>query len=91
MCSLQLLYKNQNKKYDKATLEQSESEKKRFKAICFILWVDNGRYKDLIDELRKGVYKGRDKYPSNVAAAWVITANFQAAWVQAKHEQVKFL
>ena len=41
-------------------------EKETFKAMCFVLRLDESRYGDLLDELRKEVYKGRDKYPNTV-------------------------
>ena len=36
------------------------AEKERFKAMCFILRAGEIRYGDLLEELRKGVYRGRD-------------------------------
>ena len=42
------------------------AEKERFKAMCFILRTDEFRYSELLEELRKGVYRGRDEYPTTV-------------------------
>ena len=38
------------------------TEKERFKAMCFILRADKIRYGDLLEELRKVLYRGRDEY-----------------------------
>ena len=40
--------------------------------MCFILRADKICYRDMLDELRKGVYKGRDKYPTTVPDAYKV-------------------
>ena len=50
--------------------EEIKQERERFKAMCFILRADEGRYGELLDELKKGVYKGRDEYPTTVSDAY---------------------
>ena len=45
------------------------TEKERFKDICFILRADEICYGDILEELRKGVYRGRDEYPTTVSDA----------------------
>ena len=47
-----------------------DAEKEIFKAICFILRADETRYGDLLEELWKGVYRGRDEYPNTVSDAY---------------------
>ena len=37
--------------------------------MCFILREDEIRYGDILEELRKGVYRGRDEYPTTVPEA----------------------
>ena len=46
------------------------TEKERFKAMCFILRADEICYGDLLEELWKVVYRGRDKYPTTVSDAY---------------------
>ena len=52
------------------TTVEIDAEKERFKAMCFILREDEKRYGDLLEELRKGVYRGRDEYPNTVSDAY---------------------
>ena len=53
LCSPQIIGKG----LSQCTTEEINDEKKRFKAMCFILRAEKTRYKDLLEELRKGVYK----------------------------------
>ena len=57
LCSPQILGKDMAAC---ATVE-IDTEKERFKAMCFILRADETRYGDILEELRKGVYRSRDK------------------------------
>ena len=52
------------------TTVEIDTEKERFKAMCFILRADEAHYGDLLEELRKGVYRGRDEYPNRVSDAY---------------------
>ena len=38
--------------------------------MCFVLRSDESRYGYLLEELRKGVYKGEDEYPTTVPDAY---------------------
>ena len=38
--------------------------------MCFVLRTDKIRYSNLLEELRKGVYRGRDEYPTTVTNAY---------------------
>ena len=38
--------------------------------MCFLQRADVTRYRDLIEELKKGVYKGRDEYPRTLSSAY---------------------
>ena len=49
-----------------ASPEEIEAESERFRAICFLLRSDEYRYKELLDDLKKGAYRGRDEYPTTV-------------------------
>ena len=66
LCSPQILGKDMVS----FTPMEINTEKERFKAICFILRADEIRYGDLLEELRKGVYRGRDEYPTTVPNAY---------------------
>ena len=57
MCSPQILGKDMAS----CTTVEIDAEKEIFKAVCFILRADENRYGDLLEELRKGVYRGRDE------------------------------
>ena len=48
------------------TKMEINTEKERIKAMCFILRTDEICYGDILEELRKGVYRGRDEYPTTV-------------------------
>ena len=37
--------------------------------MCFILRSDKIRYGDMLEELRNGIYKGRDEYPTTIPDA----------------------
>ena len=52
------------------TTMEINTEKERFKAMCFILREDEICYGDLLEEPRKGVYRGRDEYPTTVPEAY---------------------
>ena len=56
LCSPQILGKDMVS----FTPTEINTEKERFKAMCFILRAEEIRYGDLLEELRKGVYRGRD-------------------------------
>ena len=43
------------------------TEKERFKAMCFILRANKIGYSDILEELRRGVYRGKYKYPTTVS------------------------
>ena len=66
LCSTQILGKDMAS----CTTVEINAEKERFKAMCFILRADKIRYGDLLEELRKGVYRGRDEYPNTVSDAY---------------------
>ena len=65
LCSQQILGKDMIS----CTAMEIITEKGIFKAMCFILRSDEICYGDLLEELRKGVYRGRDKYPTTVSDA----------------------
>jgi len=46
------------------------AEKECFKAMCFILWADETRYEELLDNMKKGVLQERDKYLVTVSDAY---------------------
>ena len=56
LCSPQILGKD----IISCTTMEINTEKERFKAMCFILRANKIRYSDLLEELRKGVYRGKD-------------------------------
>ena len=62
LCSPQILGKDMAS----CTTVDIDAEKERFKAMCFILWEDETRYGDLLEKLKKGVYRGRNKYPNTM-------------------------
>ena len=66
LCSPQIIGKDMVS----CTPIEINTEKERFKAMCFILRADKIRYGDLLEELRKGVYIGRDKYTTTVPDAY---------------------
>ena len=66
LCSPQILGKDMVS----FTPMEINTEKERFKALCFILRADEIRYGDLLEELRKGVYRGRDEYSTTVPNAY---------------------
>ena len=41
-------------------------EKDRFRAMCFLLHSDKISYGELLDNSRKGLYKGRYEYPETI-------------------------
>ena len=51
--------------------------------MCFILRADKSRYGDILEELRKGLYKGRGKYPNTVPDAYDIFMR--------KYQQIKYV
>jgi len=53
-----------------ATDEEVATERERFLSMCLLLQADEGRYADLQEDLRKGVYRGRDEYPMTLAAMY---------------------
>ena len=63
------------------TTMEINKEKERFKAMCFILRADKIRYGDLLEELRKGVYRGRNEYPTTVPEAYeLLLRTSQQIW-----------
>ena len=58
------------KKIKDATKTRIKAKWERFKAMCFLLRADEGHYGEILDELKKVVYKGRDEYPKMVSAAY---------------------
>jgi len=58
-CSPKLL----DKKISEATDNEVEKENERFKSTCFLLRADESRYSELLDDLKKGVYRSWDEYP----------------------------
>jgi len=59
-----------NKAIHRADPDQVEKEAKRFKAMCFLLRANESRYKDFLEEVKKGAPKGQDEYPMTVADAY---------------------
>ena len=55
---------------DVASTEDKAKEKERFLAMCYFMWADEKRYGELHEELKKGVFRGRDKYPVTVSNAY---------------------
>ena len=55
LCSPQII----GKELSQCTTTEINAEKTIFKAMCFILRADKILYRDVLEELRKGVYKGR--------------------------------
>ena len=66
LCSPQILGKDMVS----FTPMEINTEKERFKALCFILRADEICYGDILEQLRKGVYRGRDKYHITVPKAY---------------------
>jgi len=66
MCSPKIL----NKAIHEADSDEVEKETERFKAMCFLLRDDESRYRDLLEQSKKGVRKGRDEYPMTIADAY---------------------
>ena len=56
LCSTQILGKDMAS----CTTMEIDAEKEICKAMCFILRADKNCYGDLLEELRNGVYRGRD-------------------------------
>ena len=52
------------------TLGEITIETERFKATCFIKWADENWYAELLEDLKKGTYKGRDEFPKTVVGAY---------------------
>ena len=68
LCSPQFIGKN----LSQCTTTEIHVDRERFKAMCFVLMADVSCYRDLLEELRKGVYKGRDEYPTPVSDAYAL-------------------
>ena len=85
LCSTQILGKDMVS----CTPVEINTEKERFKAICFILRADEIRYDDILEELRKGVYSGRDEYPTTVPDAYelLLRASQKIGYNQIRTEQ----
>ena len=66
LCSPQILGKDMVY----CTPMEINTEKERFKAMCFILRADKIRYDDLLEELKKEVHRDRDEYPTTVPDAY---------------------
>ena len=58
------------KSLDTASPDEIKKENERFRAICFIQRADETRYSELLEDLRKGVFRGRDEYPETVSDAY---------------------
>ena len=58
------------KSLDTASPDEIKKENERFRAICFIQRADETRYSELLEDLRKGVFRGRDEYPETVSEAY---------------------
>jgi len=50
--------------------QKVKDEAEHFKATCFIIRVDETRFKKLLDDLERYVYRGRDQYPKTVTATY---------------------
>ena len=46
------------------------TEKERFRAMCFLLHSDKTRYGELLEDLKKGPHKERYGYPKTVTDAY---------------------
>ena len=66
LCSPQILGKDMVS----CTPMEINTEKERLKAMYFISRANKIRYGDLLEELRKGVYRGWDEYPTTVPDAY---------------------
>ena len=55
---------------DAATREAIAIQKEEFLAMCFFIRADERRYGDLQEDLKKGVFRGRDEYPKTVSDAY---------------------
>ena len=66
MCSPQILGKDSIS----CTPMEINTEKERFKALCFILRAEEIRYGDLLEEPSKGVYIGRNEYTTTVSGSY---------------------
>jgi hypothetical protein len=53
-----------------ATLEKKATKKEEFLAMCFFIRADERRYGDLHEDLKKGVFRGRDEYPKTISDAY---------------------
>jgi len=47
-----------------------EKDKEKFRAICFLVRLDENRYRNLLISLRKSVFLGRDEYPKTLASTY---------------------
>ena len=45
-------------------------EKERYKCMCFLIWSYEIRYGELLEVLKKVLYKGRYEYPETVKGAY---------------------
>ena len=59
-----------DKDLSQCTTAEINTQKEKFKATCFVLRAEKSCYVDLLEELRKELYKGRDEYPINVSDAY---------------------
>ena len=66
LCSPQILGKD----IIFCTPMKKNAEKERFKAMCFILRADKIGYGGILEELRKGLYRGRNEYPITMSDAY---------------------
>ena len=66
LCSPQII----GKYLSQCTTTEINAEKYIFKAMCFILRADKSRHRDMLEELRKGVYTVRGEYPTTVPDAY---------------------
>ena len=63
LCSSQII----GKYLSQCTTAATNTNKERFKAMCFVLREDESCYGDLLYELRKGVNYSREVYPNTVS------------------------
>ena len=79
-CSSEIL----GKTIHDATDMEMKIEKERFLAMCFLMRSDKSRYGELIEDLKKGVFRERDEYPTTVIAAYelLIRTSKQIGFVQ---------
>jgi len=65
--------------------KENKEMMKRFKAMCFILRLDDSWYSELLEDLKK-CFRGRDEYPQSISAAYklLICTCYQIGYVNRK-------